>query len=114
MINGFDFSAIYEGIDFQDGRRTPYPEINMISNKGIVTVEWSQELYNLTDLEYALENGIIKLELATEYDYYKPEDVLLGFNVTRLEPQRMFLQLNFSDPSLISQFSVSFFLTLGT
>lgn len=87
----------------------PIPRIASISRNGVVKILWDQSLLASEQLKDYI-NEFKAIEVKIEWANALPEEeVLLGFELKVFQEKTMKIQLDFSDPLLVSQFSVSIF-----
>ena len=84
----------------------PTAEIISISNEGLITIYFDQKLRQEKSFPKLVEDKAIRITLLNYYDTYKPEKVLLGYSLEKYDVNFLYLKLNFTDSSLISNFAI--------
>lgn len=103
-VNGFDYSSLIGDINLKPENERPELLIKEISNFGEVTLEWTQDIFFLDQMNYAIEGGALDFFITTEYNVYEPEEVFVNFKVTQIRDREIELILNLTKPEVISAF----------
>lgn len=84
------------------------PEFNIIdiTQTGLMTIEFSHDMLVPKDPYKVINKDALMLNLTTNYEIYEPSLMLRNWTTVKMTSEMLQIQLNFTDPILISSYIV--------